>query len=316
MSFEHLNFWWIVPVVLVLWVLHVLFWWKKRNIFKQTRNLPLLEKEYPLLRKFFLLFALIFLSIALLSPTWGEGRKKVESSGKDVIFVLDLSNSMLCQDVSPSRLKISKFLIEEIVRRGGGDDRFALIGFASEGRIFSPFTSSREGFLKILDFLEPDVLRQGTDINAALKKVLKLIEKSPKRGKTVVILTDGEFHGENWEDTAASLSKSGVKTFVVGVGTASGGNIVLSDGSIKMDSLGREVITALRKEEIEKLAAGLNADELILTEVSVTDVIKRVLEGAMEMSRFHFITYSIPRGYIFVFLFFISLSLSLFWSRR
>ncbi|GEM_PF-2224583 len=316
MGFERLSMWWVFPILLGLFSVYFLRWWVKRKKISGARNLNMLERpRSPILRQIFLLLAIVSICIAIISPTWGEGRKKVEVSGKDLIFLLDLSNSMLCRDVVPSRLAVAKLIIRELVSRGKGD-RFAVIGFAGEARVFSPLTSSAGGFLKILEFLEPEVLEQGTDMNRALQKAVDMIERAPKRGKALIIITDGEFFGKGWEESAVTLGKLGVRTFVVGIGTPRGGRIILPDGSVKKDPSGKEVITYLRKSELERLSSELRAELLLVEEISPMEVVKRIEEGAEEVSRFHYITYSVPRAYIFTFLFFVFLSLMFYWERR
>lgn len=316
MGLERLSMWWVFPVLLGLFLVYVLRWLFKRKKIAGSRSLNILERpQAPIVRQVFLFMAIVSLGIAIISPTWGEGRRRVEISGKDLIFLFDLSNSMLCRDISPSRLAVSKLMIRELVNKGKGD-RFAVIGFAGEAKVFSPLTSSAGGFLKILEFLEPDVLKQGTDIGKALQKAVDIVERAPKRGKALVIITDGEFFGKGWEESAVSLGKLGVRTFVVGVGTSRGGRIIMPDGSVKKDSYGREVITYLRKPELERLSSELRAEFLLLEEISPLEVVKRIEEGVEEVSRFHYISYSVSRAYLFSFLFFIFLTLMFYWERR
>ncbi len=316
MGFERLNLWWFFLLLLGVYFIHLFLWLKKRKKIFSAKNLKILERKGAiLLGEISVLLGIIFLSIALFSPTWGEGKKKIEASGSDMVFILDLSNSMLCEDSPPSRLKAAKSLISQLVIRGKGD-RFAIIGFAGEARIFSPLTSSKDGFLKILDFLGPEVVKQGTNIGVGLKKGLGLLSGSVKRGKVIIILTDGEFNTGRWGEEAVALGKEGIRTFIVGIGTKEGGGIKMSDGTFKRDNLGREVLTALRPETLEKLSSDLKADLLILESLSPIEVVKRIESRAEKVSRFHYITYSVPRYYIFTFLFFLSILGFIYWRRR
>ncbi len=299
--FQEAHLWPLALGILLFTGLYLFLYWRK------LRSLPskvfLQNPKAPLWKTVFLSLSALFLSIALLSPTWGKGKRKVEASSGNVIFLLDLSRSMYAFDLPPSRLEVSKALIRRIVRNSPGD-RFALVGFAGEGRIFAPFTSSEEGFLKILFFLSPEALKQGSIPEEGLKEVGVLLKRSSGL-KTLVIITDGEFFSRGWKEAALRVATSGINTFVVGVGTPQGERIRLPDGGFKTYK-GTPVITKMRVENLEELSRLLSARLLLLNETPLEEAARRISSSIRRKSRFRFITYPIPRGYLFAFLFFLA----------
>ena len=299
--FQDLHLWPLALGILLFTGFYLFLYWRK------LRSLPhkvfLQNPKAPLWKTVFLSISALFLSLALLSPTWGKGKRKVESSSGNVVFLLDLSRSMYAFDLPPSRLEVSRALIRRIVKDNPGD-RFALVGFAGEGRIFAPFTSSEEGFLKILFFLSPEALKQGSLLEEGLNKVSILLKRSPGL-KTLVIITDGEFFSRGWRETALKTATSGINTFVVGVGSPQGERIRLPDGSFKTYR-GSPVITKMNVKNLEELSRLLSARLILLNETPLEEAARRISSSIKRKSRFRFITYSIPRGYLFAFLFFLS----------
>ncbi len=306
--FAYLHLWPLSALVLFLTAVYLFLYWRK--VMSLPEKLFRGGRKKLIYRTASLSLAAVFLSLAVLSPTWGKAKKKVEASSGDIIFLLDLSSSMLAFDLPPSRLEVSKALIRKVVEKNQGDN-FALVGFAGEGRIFAPFTSCREGFLKILFFLSPEVLKQGSLPEEGFKRAASLLKRSPGL-KTLVILTDGEFFSSTWKEAALRLASSGVKTFVVGVGTPQGERIKLPDGSFKTHG-GMPVITRMNVGNLEELSRLLSARLLLLNEISLNEASQRISSSIKRRTRYRFITYPVARDYLFAFLFFLSLLVFLRW---
>ena len=209
--------------------------------------------EEVLLRQFFLLLFLLSLFVSTLLPQWGEQTVEIKVGGKDIVFLLDLSQSMMAEDFGESRLERGKEYVRVISSKLSGS-RFALIGFAEEARIFCPLTPDRASFLSLLDFLKPDLLPQGSSLSSGLDLLERALKPATKRGKLVVVITDGEFHERKWINKAMTFSSKGVMFYIIGVGTSSGSLIPLPDGSVKRDERGNPVVTRLRLKNLKLLA--------------------------------------------------------------
>jgi len=311
-SFQFFHLWPLSLVLLVLFALYAFLYLRKMGALPVRVFVEEPARRYKRLASLFL--ATLFLALSLLGPTWGKGKKKVEESSGEVIFLLDLSWSMEAFDIAPSRLQAAKAIVRSLVEENPGD-RFALVGFAGKGRIFVPLTSSREGFLKILFFLSPEAIEQGSVLEEGLKKVRELASRSP-RVKSLVILTDGEFFSRGWREEAVRLAGEGLRAFVVGVGTPQGERIKLPNGEFKRDPWGNTVISRMKVEDLEEVSRRLSARLFLLTEVPPGEVSRRISSSVKRQSRYRVITYPVDRTYLFSFLFFVMSLVFLRWSRK
>lgn len=182
--------------------------------------------------------------------------------GADLVFVLDISRSMRARDVSPDRLGQAKHEIFSISRavRGG---RRAILLFAAAPLVQCPLTTDQEAFEALLWMASPDLIEeQGTVFRSALELSRKLLktemeninESGIKGEKIVVMLSDGEDHDGDFLAEAKKIKKDGIHLFVVGVGMSSPVVIPLEGGGVKMDELGKAVMTSFRDETLQKLA--------------------------------------------------------------
>ena len=141
-----------------------------------------------------LLMAAFVLMVAALSrPQWGFHERPVTRHGLDIMVAIDVSKSMLTQDVSPSRLERTKLAIKDLVMKLNGSDHIGLIAFAGDAMVMCPLTYDYNGFLLSLDDLSVDsVPRGGTDISQAMDESTKAYQGMPDSDKAVVLVTDGE----------------------------------------------------------------------------------------------------------------------------
>ncbi len=312
MSFQYFHLWPLSLALVLGFFVYIFLYYKKVRLLPRKVFLQGARAEY--LRPAALFWASFFLAFSILGPTWGKGKRKVEESSGEVIFLLDLSWSMESFDLPPSRLQNAKALIRRLVEESPGD-RFALVGFAGEGRIFVPFTSSKEGFLKILFFLSPQVMEQGSVLEEGLRKVEELASRSP-RIKSLVLITDGEFFSSGWKEEAVRLAGLGFRSFVVGVGTPQGERIKLPDGGFKKDKEGNPVVSRMRVKTLEELSKLLSGRLFLLNEISLDEACRRIASSVKRQSRYRFITYPVDRTYLFSFLFFFFSLAYLRWRRR
>ncbi|HUF76176.1 MAG TPA: VWA domain-containing protein [Longimicrobiales bacterium] len=182
------------------------------------------------------------LVLALARPQFGTRVETVASRGQDIVVAVDLSQSMLAEDVAPSRLERARLSILRLIQRLDGD-RIGLVAFAAGAFVQSPLTIDYSAAGMFLNAMHPDLMPvQGTDLGAALRVSLDALEQGGREAGVVVIVTDGEDHEEAFESELARAAEMGVRVHVVGVGTTEGVPIPV------FDELGRRT-GFLRDEE-------------------------------------------------------------------
>ncbi len=212
------------------------------------------------LKSFTMILAVVFLSFSLLRPQWGEEKKKVTRRGLDVIFLLDTSLSMLAADVKPSRIEKTKIEIKSFVKKLKGD-RIGLIPFAGSSFLQSPLTLDYSAFFLFLDALSVGYIPDpGSFFADALENAIRAFPKGEKKHRTVVVFSDGEFHGENLSGVLNDAQQQGIRIYTVGVGTLEGEPIPLKaeKGKVvgyKKDSTGQVVITKLDPQVLTQIAS-------------------------------------------------------------
>jgi Ca-activated chloride channel family protein len=252
----------IIPAVIVLFLLA--FWWKKRAQKKFTDR-ALLEKLAPntstfkaILKLTFLIIGISFLVISLVNPKMGTKLKTVKREGVDVVFALDVSKSMLAEDIAPNRLEKAKQIITKIIDKLGSD-RVGIIIYAGNAYPLLPITTDHAAAKMFLQNAGPDLVSsQGTAINEALNLAKTYYNNDEQTNRFLIIISDGEDHQEETKQVAQDMSKEGVKVYTIGVGTEKGGPIPIKvNGSLlgyKKDQKGETVITQRKPAVLEAVA--------------------------------------------------------------
>ncbi len=252
-----------VPALLLLYM------WSSR---RKRRNMRRLGEDGLLARlmpgraawrghvKFALMAVAVALCAVLLArPQRGLKTQTDTLNGIEAVVMVDVSNSMLATDVQPSRLDRAKLLVSNLIDRMT-NDKVALGVFAGEAYPQLPITSDYASAKVFVDALSPEMVTlQGTNIGAAIDLACKSFTDSKGVGKAVILITDGEDHEQGAEEAAAAAAKAGVNVFVLGVGTAAGGNIPTAQGLLR-DADGQTVRTALNEgmcREVAKAGKGL-----------------------------------------------------------
>ena len=227
-------------------------------------QMSLIAPSAPLLRSVQVVltcFALALVAIALARPQFGLRTEVRRARGMDVVVALDLSRSMLAQDVVPSRLARARIELSDLVDQLRGD-RIGLLGFTSLPLPLCPLTVDRAALKLQLNSASPDDLpRGGTAIGLAIEEGLKMLENARSTGasKAIVVVTDGEEHEGDPEAAAKKAAEAGVQVHVVGVGSRTGEPIPLVDdkgraaGYLK-DRSGRTVVSRLNESMLRKIA--------------------------------------------------------------
>jgi len=274
----------LLPVLLV--VLLYKFWWQKRTQ-KAFANSNLLEKLAPDYSVFkatvkwvFLALGITSLVVALVNPKIGTKLETVKREGVDIVFALDVSKSMLSEDIAPNRLEKAKQIISKTVDQLGSD-RIGIIIYAGSSYPLLPITTDHAAAKMFLKNAYPDMVSsQGTAINEALSSAKNFYNNEEQTNKYLVILSDGEDHEENTIDMAKELANEGIKVITIGIGTEKGGVIPdMINGykrGLKKDKNGEVVITQRHATVLQEIAE--NADGFYVdgnrTAVSVNKIVE------------------------------------------
>jgi len=252
----------IVAALLLLFLL-VAFWKRKKQ--KSFADYNLLQKLSPetssfksILKMLVVVLALSSLVIALVNPKMGTKIKTIKREGVDIVFALDVSKSMLAEDIVPNRLEKSKQIISKIIDKLGSD-RVGIIIYAGNAYPLLPITTDQAAAKMFLQNADPDMVSsQGTAINEALKLAKTFYDDDEQTNRYLFIVSDGEDHEENVSYITGEAKKEGIKIFTIGVGTPEGGPIPLKRENTligyKKDREGEVVITQLKENTLQQIA--------------------------------------------------------------
>jgi Ca-activated chloride channel family protein len=252
----------IIPAMLALFLL--VLWWKKRTQ-RKFSDVSLLKKLAPnsstfksTLKLIILLLGFSFLIISLTNPKMGTKLKTIKREGVDVVFALDVSKSMLAEDIAPNRLEKAKQIISKTIDKLGSD-RVGIIIYAGNSYPLLPITTDHAAANMFLQNANPDMVSsQGTAINDALELAKTYYNNDDQTNRFLIIISDGEDHQEETKQVAQNLANEGVKIYTVGVGTERGGPIPMRlNGAMigyKKDRQGATVITKRVPEVLQGIA--------------------------------------------------------------
>jgi len=246
-------------------VLFLLVYWWKKSVQKKFANPILLKRLAPdsstfksSLKLGVIIFAFAFLIVGLVNPKMGSKLKTIKREGVDIVFALDVSRSMLAEDIAPNRLEKAKQIIGRIIEQLGSD-RVGVIVYAGNIYPLLPITTDHAAANMFLQNASPDMVSsQGTAINEALSLAKSYYNNDEQTNRFLVIISDGEDHQEETKQMAENLASDGVKVFTVGVGTDKGGPIPIRlNGArigYKKDREGETVITRRNQEVLQTIA--------------------------------------------------------------
>lgn len=229
----------------------------------------LISSVSPMRRKIkfgFELLALAFFILALTRPQFGQETKEVKSTGVEMIIAVDVSESMLAEDVKPSRLEFAKNEVERFLQRSSGN-KVGLVAFAGSAALVSPMTSDLSGLLMFIESLSPEsVSSQGTNFKKALEQAAEAFKRggtvedeTTKATQVILIASDGEDHEPGAIEVAQQLASEGYRIFTVAVGTEKGAPIPVRDTNnylrgYKKDKDGKTILTATKGTILKALA--------------------------------------------------------------
>ena len=249
---------WLIPVLASLRFILMRSRRKKLQIFGDKELLKQLSPDVSHVRpvvKFWLIMGALALVVTMLArPQMGTRITNDKREGIETIIALDISNSMLAEDVAPSRLEKSKLMVENLVDHFQ-NDKIGLIVFAGDAFVQLPITSDFVSAKMFLHDIEPSLISsQGTDIGEAVKLAMHSFTQDETTGKAIVVITDGEDHEGDAEKMAKEAEKKGIRVFILGIGSQGGAPIPLGNGDYLKDNKGEIVMTTLNENMCKQIA--------------------------------------------------------------
>ncbi|WP_310993385.1 VWA domain-containing protein [Aequorivita marina] len=283
-----------IPVIVVLFLL-VLVW--KKTVQKRFVDKELLKKLSPnrslfkpILKILVLCLAVACLSFALVNPKIGTKLETMKREGVDIVFALDVSKSMLVEDIAPNRLDKSKQLITQIINNLSGD-RVGIIGYAGSAFPQVPITTDFGSAKLFLNGMNTDMVSsQGTAITQAIEMAQTFYDDESQTNRVMFLVSDGEDHGGNIAKISEEAAEKGIRIFPIGVGTVEGGPIPIKKNGVLQyylrDKNNEQVISRLGEETLKAIAETTNGEYLNGANTkAVVDRVKAIL-GGMDKKEF------------------------------
>jgi Ca-activated chloride channel family protein len=278
----------VIPVVLLLFFA-VQLW--RRSTQKKFANTSLLERLSPtrsrlkvILKVLVLCLAIACMTFALVNPKIGTKLETVKREGVDVVFALDVSKSMLAEDIAPNRLEKSKQLITQILNELGGD-RVGIIGYAGSAFPQVPITTDFASTKLFLNAMDTDMVSsQGTAISEAVQMSTTYFDDEEQKNRVLFVISDGEDHEGNFKKAIEAATENGIKVYAIGVGTEQGGQIPIKRNGVlqfyKRDKENQIVITRLGEPTLQAIADEGNGKYINGENTqSVVEEVKAILNG-------------------------------------
>jgi len=261
--FQYIYLLCILPLLWVIYALLVRWKRKTQNSFARPELLELLSpnrsKFKPTFKIILLSLSIVSLVLGLMNPKIGTQLETVKREGVDIVFAMDVSRSMLAEDIAPNRIEKSKRLVSAIINQLASD-RVGIIAYAAQAVPQLPITTDYAAAKMFLQALNTDMLSsQGTALDSAIDLAGTFFDDEDQTNRVIFLISDGEDHSEEASNAASRAAKLGIKIFTFGVGTESGAPIPLKRNGIiesyKKDSDGEVVITKLNQNILQNIAA-------------------------------------------------------------
>lgn len=265
MRFEHIEYLWALGLIPLLALLFLLVMLNKKRRLRKLGEFRLVLNMMPSvsvgrqITKFALYaLALAFVVIGIANFQTGSKLQEVKREGADIMLCLDVSNSMLAEDLKPNRLERAKQAIEKMVDKLEGD-RIGMIVFAGEAYVQLPITTDYGAAKLFLRAIAPNMIpTQGTAIGAAIEKAMESFGKDEGKNKAIIIITDGENHEDDAVKLAEEAAKNDISIHTIGIGSDAGVPIPLYQNGVpagyKKDKEGNTVITKLNDKLLQEIA--------------------------------------------------------------
>lgn len=289
--FENPIYLWLLLIIPILIIIKIMMWYVQRKKLSRIGNPTLLKELMPDVSRFrpwvkflLLITALSSLILTLARPQFGSKISHEKRNGIEAIIALDISNSMLAQDVQPSRLDKSKLMIENLIN-SFINDKIGLVVFAGEAYVQLPITSDYVSAKMFLSDITPNLISaQGTDIARAIRVSLSSFTQQKGVGKAIILITDGEDNEGGALEAVKEAKEKGVNVFILGVGDSKGAPIPLGNGEYLKDNHGQTVMTALNEnmcKEIAQAGSGtyIHIDNTSLAQEQLNNELSKLQKG-------------------------------------
>ena len=266
MKYENLYYLYLLPAIPLLILGYFLVFRKKAADLNRFANSRLLQKigislsmRMLWFKAVLMLVGVLLLIWALMGPKWGFHWEEVEKKGIDVVVAVDVSRSMLADDVKPNRLQAAKREIEDLLNVLEGD-RVALVAFSGSAFTYCPLTSDYGAFRLFLSDLNTNLIPLGgTSLSEAIRKSIAAFDVKTKNHKVIILITDGENHEDDPIQAAARAKENGIVIYTVGIGKKDGSYIKVTDDG------GRETFLKDRQGQVVKS----RLDEITLNKIAL-----------------------------------------------
>ena len=261
--FAHIEFLWLLLAIPVLVALHIWITRRKRQQLQlfgdpelMSELMPNASRIRPHVKFALMLTALSLLIIGIARPQYGTKEQTVKRQGIEVMIALDISNSMLAEDVAPNRLERAKQMLSKLVDQMV-DDKLGLVVFAGDAFTQIPITCDYVSAKMYLQSITPDIIpAQGTAIGKAITTCVSSFgTEDTEKSRAIILITDGENHEDNAQEAAKMAKEKGIHVFVVGIGKPEGSPIPDGRGGFKKDRQGTVVVSRLSEDMCQEVAA-------------------------------------------------------------
>ena len=297
--FEHSTY---LYGLLLLPLLIVLFWWiryRRKKAIERFGDLPIMQRlmpEFstvrPIIKALLLLFITAAFIMSIANPQMGQKMETVKREGVEILIALDVSNSMMAEDIKPNRLTQAKLAIGQLIKRLR-NDKLGLIVFAGQAYVQLPLTTDYSAAKMFLNSVNTQIVPvQGTVIGEAISLALESFDPETKGNKAIIVISDGENHEENAIELAKKAQEDGIQVHTIGIGSPQGVPIPVSTSrgqqDFRRDNEGNVVISKLNEKMMQELAAAGNGSYVRGT--NVTAALKLIFDRINELEKVEFET--------------------------
>ncbi|GAA4317546.1 VWA domain-containing protein [Compostibacter hankyongensis] len=284
--FQHSFYLYGLLLLIVLLLVFVVAGYRRRRSLRMLGDLSLVQqllggysRRRYVLKFAFLFLAFLFLVVGAANLQIGNRMEKITRKGVDVMIALDVSKSMLAQDIQPSRLDRAKQLISRLLDKMS-NDRVGLVVFAGNAYLQMPLTVDYSAAKMYLGSVTPDMIpTQGTALDKAISLCQESFNQKERKHKAIILISDGEDWDNNANTTAKKAYEDGVVINTVGIGSAQGAPIRDPEtGAYKKDAQGNVVVTKLNETELRAIAAAARG---VYARLDNTDQVADVLAGKL-----------------------------------
>lgn len=261
--FAHIEYLWLLLLIPVFVAGYIAIVQRKRRQLKEFGDeelvndlMPNVSRIRPAIKFGLVMLALVLLIIAAARPQYGQKEKTIHRQGIEVMVALDISNSMLAEDVAPNRLDRAKQLLSKLIDNMV-DDKVGLIVFAGQAYIQLPITCDYVSAKMFLSTINPNMIKtQGTAIGDAILTSVRAFGEADKEvSRAIILITDGENHEDDALAAAKAAVEQGIKVFVVGIGKPDGSPIPIpGTNNFRKDRNGNVVVSKLNEDMCREIA--------------------------------------------------------------